>query len=79
VAEKHKCSDISTQKTKVILDPCPVCSEELHFDGEVTKRIGILAESNIVEGWMCPFCRATFDKKDKLLYIKGVNSIQGKA
>ena len=77
--EKRKYLDISNQKTKVILDPCPVCSEELFYDEDVTKRMGVLGKYNEIEGWLCPFCRSTFDKKDKLLYIKGVNSIQGKA
>ena len=76
--EKRKYLDISNQKTKATLDPCPVCLEELFYDEDVTRRMGILGKYNEIDGWMCPYCRATFDKKDKLSYISGVNSIQGK-
>ena len=79
MVDKHKSLDILNQKTKPILDPCPVCTEELYYDDVVTKRVGILGKYDKIKGWMCPFCRTTFDKKDKLVYIKGVNSIQGKA
>ena len=59
-------------------DPCPVCDENLYYNSDYTKRIGILDDVSSVYAWMCPYCRATFDKKDKLSYISGVNSIQGK-
>ena len=66
-----------TQNNKV--DPCPVCEENLYHDEDYTRRIGILDDSDKIEAWMCPYCRATFDKKDNLMYITGVDSIQGKA
>ena len=67
-------------KKNRVLDPCPVCAGELHHDDDRTKRIGIYDyNEERVYAWMCPYCRATFDKKDNLSYISGVNSTHGKA
>lgn len=66
-------------KKSKTFDPCPVCSEDLYHNTDYTKRVGILDDNTSVYAWMCPFCRSTFDKKDNLSYISGVNSLQGKA
>jgi len=51
----------------------------LYHDENFTKRIGIMNDLDKIDAWMCPYCRATFDKKDNLMYITGVDSMQGKA
>ena len=79
MVDKRKYSDILRPKKKKILDPCPVCDEDLYYDDDYTRRIGLLDNFDKLEGWMCPYCRATFDKKDNLSYISGANINQGKA
>jgi uncharacterized protein YbaR (Trm112 family) len=77
--EKKNLSHMQKEK-KSKKDLCPVCEEDLYYDEEYTRRIGIYDYSpDIVYAWMCPYCRATFDKKNNLLYIKDMDSIQGKA
>ena len=77
--DKHKFLDTLKPKKKKILDPCPVCDEDLYYDDDYTRRIGLLDNFDKLEGWMCPYCRATFDKKDNLSYISVANINQGKA
>ena len=60
-------------------DPCPVCEEELYYDDDYTRRIGLLDNSDKLEGWMCPYCNATFDNFNNLSYISTTNTMQGKA
>ena len=79
MVDKQKYSHMLRGKKRTNNDPCPVCSEELYYDEEYTRRIGILDDSHNVEGWMCPYCRATFDNSNNLSYISTVNSTQGKA
>ena len=65
------------QKNK---DLCPVCDENLYYDEQITKRIGLLANDDYtVEGWMCPECKSRFDINDKLTYINASNNMPGKA
>ena len=65
------------QKNK---DLCPVCDENLYYDEQITKRIGLLANDDYtVEGWMCPECKSRFDINDKLTYIDASNNMPGKA
>ena len=66
-------------KKKKPSDPCPICNKDLYLDTQFTQRVGLLGDYEEVIGWMCPYCRATFDKKDNLSYISGVNSTHGKA
>ena len=77
--EKHKSLDISNQKTKITLDPCPVCSEELFYDEDVTKRVGILGKQNDIEGWLCPFCRSEFDMEGEIVRFFRDGKITGDA
>jgi uncharacterized protein YbaR (Trm112 family) len=60
-------------------DPCPVCQEELYYDEDYTRRIGIIDDYDKLEGWMCPYCRATFDNSNNLSYINTMNTTQVKA
>ena len=65
------------QKNK---DLCPVCDENLYYDEQITKRIGLLANDDYtVEGWMCPECKSRFDINDKLTYINASNNMPGNA
>ena len=65
------------QKNK---DLCPVCDENLYYDEQITKRIGLIANDDYtVEGWMCPECKSRFDINDKLTYINASNNMPGKA
>ena len=78
--EAKKNSSHMQKEKKSSKDLCPVCEEDLYFNEDYTWRIGIYDYNpDKVRGWMCPYCRATFDKKDNLLYISNVDSIQGKA
>jgi uncharacterized protein with PIN domain len=79
MAEKQNLSHMRRKKQKKNLDPCPVCEENLYHDENFTKRIGIMNDLDKIDAWMCPYCRATFDKMDNLMYITGVDSMQGKA
>ena len=61
-------------------DKCPACSRNLYWDKSVTRKIGLLGNDNeTVEGWMCPYCRATFYLEDNLTYIKAFGKYYGKA
>jgi uncharacterized protein YlaI len=68
-----------TTKYKKIKDPCAVCDGELHFDDEVTQRIGLLNDYDEVIGWMCPHCRSEFDKDGKIRNLGGTSNISGEA
>ena len=61
-------------------DLCPVCDINLYYDGQVTQRIGLLADDDYtVEVWMCPHCKSRFDNKNNLTYINTPNNRPGKA
>jgi len=61
-------------------DKCPACDKNLYLDSFMTQKIGLLAnDDKTVEGWMCPYCRATFDLEDNLTYIKSHGNYYGKA
>ena len=58
-------------------DKCPVCSENLYYDEEVTRRIGIIARNGDIDEWKCPFCESEFDLDNNILYIYGSDSSKG--
>ena len=61
-------------------DPCPVCGEELYYNKQFSKRIGLFDMMNVLHniiGWACPHCNSEFDKKDNIMYIYGQDFIQG--
>jgi len=61
-------------------DLCSVCSEDLFFSSEVTKRIAILdGDLKEVAGWVCPACFTEFDNKDNILVLMSRSPIQGKS
>ena len=72
------------KKTKInikkeIVDPCPICNEELHLNHEFTQRIGILDDFDEVIGWMCPYCKSEFDGDNHLTKFLGEGNIRGEA
>ena len=81
--ESHKSSHMpkKTKKTerKEIIDPCPICSEELHLNHEFTQRIGLLGEYDEVIGWLCPHCNSEFDVDNHLVKFLGEGNIRGEA
>ena len=61
-------------------DKCPACDKNLYLDRFLTKKVGLLSnDDETVEGWMCPYCRSTFDLEDNLTYIKTHGNHYGKA
>ena len=52
-------------------DPCLVCSKDLYYDAEYSKRVGLIDENDNVLGWMCPYCRSEFTTKHKLKSFGG--------
>ena len=70
-----------TKKTKKLkaIDPCPICSKELHINHEFTQRVGLLGELDEVVGWLCPHCSSEFDVDDHLTKFQGEGNIRGEA
>ena len=69
-----------TSKKKKNSDPCPVCDINLYYNGEITQRVGLLADDDYtIEGWMCPHCNAQFDLKNNLQAIDNSNINIGRA
>ena len=70
-----------TKKTerKEIIDPCPICSEELHLNHEFTQRIGLLDNYDEVLGWICPHCRSEFNIDNQLTKFMGEDGMSGEA
>ena len=70
-----------TKKTerKKIVDPCPICRQELHLNHEFTQRIGLIGDYEEVVGWVCPHCSSEFDVDDHLTKFLGEGNIRGEA
>ena len=68
-----------TVKKIEIVDPCPICSKELHLNNEFTQRVGLLDDLDEVIGWLCPHCNSEFDNHDHLIKFLGENGIRGEA
>ena len=70
-----------TKKTekKKIVDPCPICNQELHLNHEYTQRIGLLGDFDEVVGWLCPHCRSEFDIDNHIVKFQGEGNIRGEA
>ena len=81
--ESHKSSHMpkktKTTEKKKIVDPCPICSKELHLNHEFTQRIGLLDNFDEVVGWLCPHCRSEFDVDNHLTKFLGEGNIRGEA
>ncbi len=59
-------------------DPCPVCSKNLYYDENFSRRIALLNKGGI-EGWQCPYCDCQFDLNDNFVYINTKENRAGKA
>ena len=70
-----------TQKSKrqKILDPCPICSKELHLNNKFTQRVGLIDDYDSVIGWLCPHCRSEFDTENHIVKFLGEGNIRGEA
>ena len=68
----------TTRKQKII-DPCPICSKELHLNHEFTQRVGLLDEFDEVIGWLCPHCRSEFNEDNQLTKFMGERGMRGEA
>ena len=68
-----------TTKTVKIVDPCPICSQELHLNEEYTQRVGLLGNYEEVIGWLCPHCKSEFDIDNHLTKFQGEGNIRGEA
>ena len=81
--ESHKSSPMQkktkTTKKKKIVDPCPICSKELHLNHEYTQRVGLLDNYDEVVGWLCPHCRSEFNVDNELVKFMGEDGMRGEA
>ena len=68
-----------TTKKREIIDPCPICSKELHLNHEFTQRIGLLDEMDEVTGWLCPHCSSEFNTDNQLTKFMGECGMRGEA
>tara|TARA_R100001530_G_scaffold90850_2_gene63124 strand:- start:105 stop:329 length:225 start_codon:yes stop_codon:yes gene_type:complete len=68
-----------TTRKKKTVDPCPICSEELHLNHEFTQRVGLLDDYDEVIGWVCPHCSSEFDVDNHLVKFMGEGNIRGEA
>ena len=68
-----------TTRKKKIIDPCPICSKELHLNHEFTQRVGLLDEFDEVIGWLCPHCRSEFNVENQLTKFMGESGMRGEA
>jgi len=75
----HMQKKTKTTKKKQIIDPCPICSKELHLNNEFTQRVGLLGDYDEVIGWLCPHCNSEFDKDDHIVKFLGESNIRGEA
>ena len=75
----HMQKKTKTTQKKQIVDPCPICSKELHLDSEYTQRIGLLGNHDEVLGWLCPHCNSEFDTDNHLTKFLGEGNIRGEA
>ena len=68
----------TTEKRKIV-DPCPICDQELHLNHEYTQRVGLIGDFEEVIGWLCPHCRSEFDTDNHLTKFQGEGNIRGAA
>ena len=68
-----------TTRKKEIIDPCPICSKELHLNHEYTQRVGLLDEFDGVIGWICPHCKSEFNVENQLTKFMGESGMRGEA
>ena len=56
-------------------DLCPMCKESLYLNEEFSQRVGIIDNHDEFSGWMCPYCKATFDVDNNLTGIHGMDEM----
>ena len=78
---ENQSSSHMPKKTKKseILDPCPICTEDLYLDETFTQRVGLLGDYDEVIGWLCPHCSSEFDTDDHLTRFMGKDGQRGDA
>jgi len=76
MVEKQNLSVTRTKKSK-IKDNCPVCEKDLYLNNDISKRVGLVDESDKVIGWLCPYCNTEFNFDDKVIFIMGNEHIRG--
>ena len=78
MANKQNLS-VTKKKNNMIKDLCPACEKNLYLNGEISKRVGLLADRDDVIGWLCPYCRTEFDFDEKVIDLMGSEEIRGEA
>ncbi len=71
MAKQYQSHKAQEKKSSDIDDICPICKNSLSINDEYTQRVGLIDENEMLIGWMCPSCEATFDRNDKLTGLKG--------
>ena len=80
MGEKQSLSHTRKKKSSKVIDPCPICEEELYHNEYYSKRVGLIDTNNgKLLGWMCSKCNSEFDNEDKVQYIYGQDYDTGKA
>ena len=67
-----------TQKSEII-DPCPICTEDLQLDDTFTQRVGLLGDNDEFIGWLFPHCNSEFDVDNHLTKFMGKDGQRGDA
>ena len=75
----HMSKKTKTTEKQKIIDPCPICSKELHLNHEFTQRVGLLDNFDEVVGWLCPHCRSEFNVDNELVKFMGEDGMRGEA
>jgi len=78
VTLKAKVSRKKSSKPKK--DLCKVCDENLYYNADFSRRIGLVDEDCNILGWMCPFCGSEFTEDNKLMKLKlEYDGVEGQA
>ena len=75
----HMQKKTKTTRKKKAVDPCPICSKELHLNDEFTQRVGLLGDFDEVIGWLCPHCSSEFDTDNHIVKLLGGEGMRGEA
>ena len=59
-------------------DRCKVCGEDLRYSAEITKRIALVENEEVV-GWICPECYTEFDMDNNVVVLLTKTNVQGDA
>ena len=75
----HMSKELKKTKKTSNIDPCPICSKELHLNEKYTQRIGLLSDFDEVIGWLCPHCKSEFDEDNRIVKFLGEAGVRGEA